>query len=64
MLRIFGILLKREREKMYNIILAFKICLLIYLLAFFIALMVIGIIVFIRKLSRLGLRKTELNEVR
>lgn len=42
---------------MYSVGFAFKICFLIYLLTSLISLMVIGTIVLIRKLSRLGTEK-------
>jgi hypothetical protein len=42
---------------MYSVGFAFKICFLIYLFTFLISFMVIGIIVLIRKVSRLGSEK-------
>lgn len=43
---------------MYSVGFAFKICFLIYLLTFLISLMVIGTVVVIRKVSRLGRQKS------
>lgn len=42
---------------MDKIIFSFKVCILIYILAFIIALMVIGVIVSLRKLSKLWVKE-------